>query len=655
MNLAFRIVNTSLLFSTLAGSPAATTDLGNGFADHGIPAPISCSRGIVATMDGNGRDVVLVWLSDVRGCPALLMIDAENGMSQEYPIPFSSGYDLPFASILSSGNKFYTHFSGHFVEFDPAKRAFTAIKKTIPRMAMSMTEDDHGHIWAASYPNSGLMEFDPASGSFHDFGTVYTQNWCQYQRSIAADDSGWLYFAIGNKYSQIIALNPMTRASNPLFSETNRVANARAYVYRDNNGKVYGISNEEHWDGPWYELQGGRIKMLGTPPPHHEKPIIHGAQDLFHHDFPSGKQLKTLDLSRREMVVSDPHTKTDKILHFNYTTEGESIMTVAASSDGTLCGGTESQVFNYNPKTDQWLYHSGYRQWNTLASQSNLLFIGAYPGGYLLEWDSSRKWNPPERGHKNANPYRLARCSPTIDRPHKLLVYPDDKTLILAGAPDYGYTGGGLLFFNQQTHEPTLLNHTAIIPEHTTMSLVPLPNGKLLGGTSTRPGSGGERKAREAELYIMDISTKNIDWHQAVFPGAQEYSELCMGPDGLIYGLMDFSIWDPARLDYVKRFFVFDPVHKKVVYKTDTERKFGPVSYQQGPRHLLSGPDNKIYILFQNSIAKVNPSNYKLSLLARSPVPIKAGGDILDGRIYFSSGSHLCSFKIPPTAEHSTK
>jgi len=583
------------------------------------------------------------------------MINAENGLSKEYPIPFSSGCDLPFASILSSSNKFYSHFNGHFVEFDPVKRAFTAIHKTIPRMAMSMTEDDNGRIWAASYPNSGVMVFNPRTGAFRDFGSVYTQSWCQYQRTMASDDTGWIYFAVGKTLGQIIALNPKTGEATPLFSETKRFTNTTAYVYRDVNGKVYGLANENTWEGPWYELYCGKAVKLDLPAPQQEKPMLCGSQSLFLRDFPSGKRIKTLDLARRELVVIDPQNQTEKTFNFDYTTAGEPIMAVAAAPDGTICGGTESQFFSYNPETDQWIHQAGYRQWNTTAQQNGHFFVGVYPGGHLLEWDPSRKWIPTDRNCKDSNPLYLTRCSPTIDRPHKLLAHPDGKTMILAGAPDYGYTGGGLLFWNRLTHERTLIAHTAILPEHTTMSLVTLSNEKLMGGTSTRPGSGGERKAKEAELYIMDMTTKKLDWHQAVFPGAQEYTDLCLGPDGLIYGLADFSVWDPSQLTYGKRFFVFDPVRKKVIYKSDTERKFGPVSYQQGPRNLLTGPDGRIYVLFLNSIAQINPTSYRLTLLAKSPVPIKAGGDIFDNRIYFSSGSHLCSFKIPPDQKHTDK
>ena len=41
-------------------------------------------------------------------------------------------------------------------------------------------------------------------------------------------------------------------------------------------------------------------------------------------------------------------------------------------------------------------------------------------------------------------------------------------------------------------------------------------------------------------------------------------------------------------------------------------------------------------------------------MLAESPVPIGAGGDFLDGRIYFASGSHLYSYQVPPAAQPAT-
>ena len=38
---------------------------------------------------------------------------------------------------------------------------------------------------------------------------------------------------------------------------------------------------------------------------------------------------------------------------------------------------------------------------------------------------------------------------------------------------------------------------------------------------------------------------------------------------------------------------------------------------------------------------------WRLVLLAESPVSIGPGGDILNGRIYFGSGSHVYSYQVP--------
>src|SRR4051812_14568349 len=177
---------------------AGSTDLGHGFTDYGVAAPISNHRGTVATVDADGRNVVLQWLMDHRGGYELLLLDATTGKAEEFEMPFKlSQFDAPYASILSGGNKFYTHLDSHFVEFDPVKRAFTFCHETAPQMAMGMTEDDNGVIWSVTYPQSGVVSFNPKTKEFKDYGQVYKQNWPQYQSYVAADDAGFIYFGIG--------------------------------------------------------------------------------------------------------------------------------------------------------------------------------------------------------------------------------------------------------------------------------------------------------------------------------------------------------------------------------------------------------------------------------------------------------------------------
>jgi hypothetical protein len=613
---------------------AEREDLGDGFLHHGVATAVSNHRGTVATVDGRGRNVVLVWLFDHRGGYALLMIDAETGDSEEFSVPFPPGGDCPYASILSSGNKYYTHFNSHFVEFDPTKREFTFCHKTAPQMAMGMTEDDTGRIWAVTYPQSGVVSFDPASRAFKDYGHVYQQNWRQYQRYVAADDAGWLYFGIGSTASQVIAFDPVSGKGRPIFSDEQRLKGS-GYVYRDMDGKVYGHAG----DGKsWYELYEGQEKEIGSHTKITPKPIITGSQGLFHRDFPDGKKLVTCDTVTRTLVVQDPATNETKTFRFDYESLGAHLMGLAAAPDGTICGGTAfpMRFFSYDPRTDKWINRESYGQWNSVVMQGDRFFVGGYGGGFLLEWNPAQPWARTVKGKSDCNPLFHTECTPTIHRPHELLACPDGKTIVMAGTPGYGYTGGGLLFWDRSSGTRTLVEHTDLLPEHSTMSLVALPDDKLLGGTTTSAGTGGERKATEAELYIYNINTHKLDWHQAVFPGAQSYTDLCAGPRGLVYGVVD-----------LKRFFVFDPATKSIAYEQDTNAEFGRTASQQAPRVFVTSGAGSTYMLFVKGVARVNPDTFAVTLIAQSPVPIAAGGDVLDGRIYFSSGSHVYSYAIP--------
>ena len=615
---------------------AASKDLGRGFLDHGVATPTSNHRGMVATVDGDGRAVALVWLYDHRGGYALQVIDADTGKSQQFATPYPWAGDGPFASILSSAGKYYTHFGSHFSEFDPAKRAFTFFRKTAPQMAMSMTEDDQGVIWSATYPQSGVASFNPKTREFRDYGHVHQENWAQYPRAVATDDAGWLYFGIGSTSSQILVLDPKTGKTKAILPESER-GKGHADVYRDLNGKVYAQPHPGATDG-WYELYKGESRKIGQHQKRKPKPIIAGSQGLFHQVFPDGRRLKTCDTVERVLVVEDPKTKQTKTLSFDYQSEGAHLMGVATAPNNTICGGTAfpMRFFSYDPKLDQLTNRATHGQCNTVARQGDHFFVGGYGHGFLLEWDPAREWVPTVEGNAKSNPLFLTQCHPTINRPHKLLAHPDGRTMVLAGTPGYGYTGGGLLFWDRATKTRTLLEHTVLIPEHSTMSLVALPGGKLLGGTTTAAGTGGEKKAAEAQLYILDLATKKVEWHAVVFPGAQNYTDLGAGPDGLVFGFVD-----------QKRFFVFDPVKRRIVHEEATDTKFGPTTSQQGPRVFVLDGQGKFYVLFVKGIARLDPQTFQITMLAESPVRVGCGGDYLEGRIYFGSGSHVYSYRLP--------
>jgi hypothetical protein len=129
-------------------------------------------------------------------------------------------------------------------------------------------------------------------------------------------------------------------------------------------------------------------------------------------------------------------------------------------------------------------------------------------------------------------------------------------------------------------------------------------------------------------------------WHEPVFPGVQGYTDLCRVSKGLIYGVADRT-----------RFFVFDPQTRTVVQEQDLSETLGSTNSHQGPRVFVQSPRGDVYMLFVKGIARVDPQSHAITLLAESPVPIGPGGDYLDGRIYFGSGSHLYSYAVATTPE----
>lgn len=622
----------------------ARDDLGNGFMHHGVATPVSNHRGTVATHDGTGRNIVLLWLFDHRGGYALLEIDAQSGATRQVPMPFDPGRDCPFASILSSRNRFYTHFNNHFCEYDPAAGEFTFFAETVPQMTMGMTEDDAGRIWSVTYPDSAVACYDPAKEQFRDYGSVYAQNWRQYQRFVAADDSGWVYFAVGNTASQIIAINPTTAEASPLIPESER-RQGTAYVYRDEDGAVYGLplAGEEHGD-TWLKLYEGRAEKVGHHASRRPKAIITESQALFHREFPDGARLVECDTVEKHMVVEDADGQRRE-LSFEYTSEGAHMMGLAAAPDGTICGGTAfpMRYFRYDPRSDEWTNRASFGQWNTVRTHKDRFFVGGYTGGFLLEWDPEQPWAATTKdGDPKQNPRWRTETAPAINRPHCLRATADGRYVLMGGTPGYGYTGGGLLIWDRQNETGRLLEHTDLVPEQAPMSLLELADGLILVGTTVAPGTGGEQKAILAEMFALDAATGTIAWRAPVLDQVESYHDLIDGPDGLVLGFADS-----------RRFFVFDPVLRQVVQQDDASAQLGSTNGQQGPRIFVRGPVGEIFVLFVGGVARVcddgagQSPRFRLELVAESPVPIGPGGDLLDGRIYFGSGSHVYSWKVP--------
>ena len=591
-----------------------------GFVDHGIPTPVAQTRGVVSTVDQSGQDVILTWLQDWRGGYAILMVNAETGASQQFDVPFKPDGDEPSAIYLSSKNRLYTLFNSQFVEFDVASKRFTFHGKVDGKTAMSLTEDKDGRIWAATYPNNQLVSFNPQNSSLQNHGQLAKESWTQYPRSIAADAHGWVYVGSGLAASQIYAYNIQSHATQALLPSTQRVSGA-AVVGQSESNVVYARNGQQQ-----FMLANGKASGLSARDQVAASNLKTGAQNMVDRDFPSGRRLVSVDMHDRTLVTRDASGQ-QKSVKFNYTTQGAALTFVCATGDNKVCGGTRfpMHTFYYSAGDNKFDSKQLPRQPNVMAALGSRLYVAAYPDGKLFQESENGK----NEFDEVLNSY------PTINRPHAMLIMGGGSQIALAGTPEYGTTGGGMMFWNRSSGQKTTVDHWHLVPNHSVQAMIELSNGMLLGGTTVAPGTGGVTKAgNSGELFLMDANSHEVRWHGAPVPGAKTITDLTVGADGLVYGLAD-------SVDL----FVFNPNNRQVVSVNRFSKDLGPSVYAQGTRAFVKGADGSIYVLLYNGIGKVDTKAHTVTRVVSSPVRITVGGAAANGRIYFGSNNHLYSWK----------
>ena len=591
-----------------------------GFVDHGIPTPVAQTRGVVSTVDQSGQDVILTWLQDWRGGYAILMVNAETGASQQFDVPFKPDGDEPSAIYLSSKNRLYTLFNSQFVEFDVASKRFTFHGKVNGKTAMSLTEDKDGRIWAATYPNNQLVSFNPQNSSLQNHGQLAKESWTQYPRSIAVDAHGWVYVGSGLAASQIYAYNIQSHATQALLSSSQRVSGT-AVVTQSQSNVVYARNGQQQ-----FMLTNGKASGLSAGAQVAESNLKGGAQNLVDREFPSGRRLVSVDMHDRTLVTRDASGQ-QKTVKFNYTTQGAALTFVCATGDNKVCGGTRfpMHTFYYSAGDNKFDSKQLPRQPNVMAALGSRLYVAAYPDGKLFQENENGKNEFSE----------VLNAYPSINRPHAMLIMGGGSQIALAGTPEYGTTGGGMMFWNRSSGQKSRIDHWHLVPNHSVQAMVELSNGMLLGGTTVAPGTGGVTKATDSsELFLMDANTHEVRWRGAPVPGAKTITDLMVGADGLVYGLAD-------SVDL----FVFNPNNRQVVSVNRFSKDLGPSVYAQGTRAFVKGADGSIYVLLYNGIGKVDTKAHTVSRVVSSPVRITVGGAAANGRIYFGSNNHLYSWK----------
>jgi hypothetical protein len=163
------------------------------------------------------------------------------------------------------------------------------------------------------------------------------------------------------------------------------------------------------------------------------------------------------------------------------------------------------------------------------------------------------------------------------------------------------------------------------------VALARLDAKTIVAGTSIAAVGGGHEIATDAELWLLDADTLKVLFHTVPVPGATDIYSLAVAQDGLIYGITRQAT-----------FFVFDPKTRNVVHQAD---------WSQWGFPMLPGfslwRDHKggIHALTHNYVLAIG-DNFSVREEAKLPLSATSGGVLLGNRLYFSSGSELCSVEI---------
>ncbi len=645
------------------------------FHNYGPPARISEHRGALIVDCGNGNYNLLINLSDISGQYAILMVDPFTGESTCYDYPEHKAGETGFAHLYSKSGLIYTQYGNAFFEFDPKKGEFTYHTKCTEdeRCAMMLTEGDDGVIWMATYPKSNLMSFDPKSRKYTDYGAINTETWSQYPRGLAVDDAGWVYLGIGLTKSQVVAFDPATRTIKKLVPEEERVLGDfsiyvnphiahpdKAILWRGVDGKIYAHMATHGENRPWFRFYKGeveRVDAVSSIQPVEQRASYQLLQDpKAPIKLPNDGIITDLDVPGKAFNFTKPDGTMQKVI-FDYPSQGPRIASMWQGSDGRIYGSTglPLQFFALDPLTGSYALApkviGGHI--NAFASMGDSLYGAIYTQGVLVRHIMSK--DP-----KNMDFETLAQAGDDITRPYGLLPLSNGNDLVMFGSPAYGTAGGGLMFYDTKTFTKKIVPHSEVVPDQCTKAMVELPNGNLVGGTSIEAGTGGQPPPdapHVANLYIMDMPSKQVIFREPLIPGTPQYRDLLVGANGLVYGLSatNGNIENPDySLGGYPHFFVFDPVSKTKLHDEQLPATYGALTGGQAPRVMLMGADGKIYLLLQNYIVRIDPKTYKHERLAKTPFPVDTGVAIRGDEFFFSSGSELWSYRIPAFAKTQT-
>ncbi|MFO7976542.1 MAG: hypothetical protein R6V12_18125, partial [Candidatus Hydrogenedentota bacterium] len=537
-----------MLFSSASKEQATAVN----FVDHGIAARVSESRGVIAYRDAQGTPLLLAMVMDtMRGGSrtSLLVIDARTGTCEQYWHPRGeTTTGTIYAWMVSSKARVYVTFNGVFSEFDLDRRTWTFARDAGRGTAMSFAEAGDGTIYFATYPDSHLLAYVPGSEEIVHCCRLDEKE--KYPTSMAIGDDGWVYVGLGTVRANIVAFNPADAKRVQVVDDAERPSGT-GKVMKGTDGAAYGVLPGT----PWRVLREGEAYAVAEPTPKANLPSIYWSQ--IRSEFPGGGALQHFDVPDKTFTVEFPGEE-PLTRSFAYESAGATITSMAPGPDGKVYGSTSHPFRLFMCETDSGaltnlggLKKVGGGNFCAMTAYQGMVYAAAYSGGYFYRYDPSKPWR--DTGNAYANPLLLVDRTEPIHRPRAIMDLPNRAEVVYSGFPGYGMVGGGMGFYNVETSDFVLVENADLLPGHSIITLARMPDGALVGGTSTDAPGGAEAVASVAKLVFVEPVSRKVVYSTEPLPDAPEIKAVEVSEAGLVYGLTSCSL-----------FFVFDPRAKTV-------------------------------------------------------------------------------------------
>lgn len=611
---------------------SSAQELPPGVTDHGIAAPVSMPAwgGVVAYEDAEAGNTVFLKLW-AGGNSSYLFVDAQTGESEQIS-PEIRGLGAYLVFHSPEHNAIYDTMGPNFIEIDLATREVRRVGEIPGGMSLAFTADDDGVVYAGIFPSATVVSYNPATGEYTNHGVINEEDWNQYLRPIALDDGGWLYGGIGQAEMQVAGMNLATGETRSYIPDDQR-SRGTPTVWRGTDGNVY--ANASGWG--WHMLSGGEATKIDEPPV--------GRVGRNMRVFPDGSRLvgnDRVNVPNRVLQIQQEGAEEPREVAFDYDSPGLGIYTMVEGPNGNIYGATglPLRIWRYDVESGEMFdfglgAHGGHvNQW---VRQGDLLYGAVYSSGSLIEYDPSQPHDDSDI-MQSSNPLHLHGGSESRDlfgRPHAMLSHPDGRHVMIGGNPARVLAGGGMLIYDTQTGEETMLGRDELVADQAVHAIAALPSGDLIVGTSIAAATAGTVTATDAMVYRLDWETRTVTQRWTIAPRTPAVRDLIVPEDGLVYGLTTDN-----------RFFVLDPESGEFVHDEDLTDHYGPGTGSQAPRVMALGPDGGIYVLFRDVIARFEPGTFEHREVVRPGPHISAGVTVAQGRLYFACGSRLFSYDL---------